>query len=390
MRVRADRWLTGCAALLVTVAGLADARAQQRPGLRPAGPPVQSPSVGDGGSISFRIRADRAQTVRLMGSDIPQVGQGLDLQKSAEGVWELTIGPVAPGTYRYRFEIDGVATNDPVNPEISQSHTHVWSVVHVPGAEWMDLRQVPHGAVAQVTYYSSSLDRFRRMHVYTPPGYEADAERRYPVLYLLHGAFDSDNSWSTVGRAALILDNLLAEGQAVPMICVMPAGHTGPFRFGRDQLPLDEFSRDFTEDVLPYVESHYRVLTGREHRALAGLSMGGAQTLNVAIRGLDRFAYLGVFSSGVFGIGGRGPGAEGPSWEEQHRDVLENAQLKDGLRLVWFATGVDDFLIDTSRATVELLRKYGFHVTYHETTGGHTWTNWREYLRDFAPQLFAE
>jgi enterochelin esterase family protein len=230
------------------------------------------------------------------------------------------------------------------------------------------------------------------MHVYTPPGYES-GEGSFPVLYLLHGAFDSDDSWSTAGRAGFILDNLIAAGKAKPMIVVMPAGHTGPFRFGPPgddsfNRQVDEFAHDFTGDVRPFVERTYRVEGDRAHRAIAGLSMGGMQTLNIAAGNLADYGYVGVFSSGVFGIAGGPFSPPGPSWEERHKESLGNAELKDGLKLVWFATGKDDFLIETSRGTVDMLEKHGFEVTFRETDGGHTWTNWREYLRDFAPQLF--
>jgi enterochelin esterase-like enzyme len=260
--------------------------------------------------------------------------------------------------------------------------------VYVPGADFMATKDVPRGAVAEITYYSKALKRFRRMHVYTPPGYES-GEGRFPVLYLLHGAFDCDDSWTTVGRAGFILDNLVAAGRAVPMVVAMPAGHTGPFRFGMP-LSMDDFVADFTGDVMPWIESHYRIDADRGHRALAGLSMGGAQTLEIAMAHLGEFGYLGVFSSGVFGITGTGPGArpEGPSWEEEHAQALGDAAAREGLRLFWFATGKDDFLVETSRATVEALRKHGFEVAYKETEGGHTWMNWREYLNEFAPQLF--
>jgi enterochelin esterase family protein len=232
-----------------------------------------------------------------------------------------------------------------------------------------------------------TLKRFRRLHVYTPPGYES-GEGKYPIFYLLHGAFDSDDSWSSVGRAGFILDNLIAAGKAKPMVVVMPHGHTGPFSFG---MPLSgEFEPEFVTDIMPQMEKRYRVYTDRQHRAMAGLSMGGAQTLNIGIPHLDQFAYLGVFSSGIFGIAG-GPGGnqpQGPSFEERQKAVLDDAKLKDGLKLFWFATGKDDFLVATSRATVEMFKKHQFEVTYQETGGAHTWDNWREYLREFAPQLF--
>jgi enterochelin esterase-like enzyme len=350
-------------------------------------PRVVSPEVGEG-NVSFRILAPRAEMVRLIGSDIPGVGQGVDLAKNDEGVWEVTID-VPPGYYRYHFNVDGVSVIDPRNPATSESNANAWSLVGVPGASWMDTREVPRGAMAEVTYYSSSLNRFRRMHVYTPPGYE-NGQGKFPVFYLLHGAGDSDHSWKTVGRAGFILDNLIAEKKAKPMLVVMPAGHTGSFSFGGPRPMVDEFAQDFLDDIMPYVEAQYRVHTGREHRAIAGLSMGGAQTLNIGIPNLEKFAYLGVFSSGIFGIVPR-PGApvpEGPSFEERHHAILDDAKLKDGLKLFWFATGKDDFLVETSRATVDLFKKHQFDPIYQETEGAHTWIVWREYLRTFAPLLF--
>jgi enterochelin esterase family protein len=358
------------------------------------GPRVTSPEVAADRHVTFRILAPEAESVRLGGSDIPGVGRGAEMEKNEEGVWEVTLGPLDPGAYRYNFNVDGVAVIDPRSASISESNMNVWSLVYVPGSDFMDTKEVPHGAVAEVTYYSKSLKRFRRMHVYTPPGYES-RRGRYPVFYLLHGAFDCDDSWSSVGRAGFILDNLIAAGKATPMVVVMPAGHTGPFRFGGGGDPLsravDEFGEDFRNDLRPYIEEHYRVYTDQKHRAIAGLSMGGAQTLNIAITDLEDYGYIGVFSSGIFGITGRGRGDEEsnqPTWEERHQETLDNAKLKKGLRLVWFATGKDDFLIETSRATVEMLKKHGFDVAYKESEGGHTWINWRDYLIEFAPQLF--
>jgi enterochelin esterase-like enzyme len=364
----------------------------------PQGPRVTSPEVAPDGRVTFRILAPKAQAVRLLG-DIPpdaptppmQPPAGRALTLGQEGVWELAVGPLAPGSYRYRYDVDGVPVVDPRNPSTSESNDNTWSLVHVPGAEFMDTKPVPHGAVAAVTYYSTALKRFRRMHVYTPPGYETST-LRYPVFYLLHGAMDCDDSWWTVGRAGFILDNLIAVGKAKPMIVVMPAGHTGPFSFtpGAPRPPVDEFSADFKGDVVPTVERTYRVLADRQSRAIAGLSMGGSQTLGISMSDLDRYAYVGVFSSGVFGITGRGsfPTPPGPSFEEQHARALDDAALKKGLKLVWFATGKDDFLIETSRATVAMLEKHGFEVTWKESAGAHTWTNWREYLHEFAPLLF--
>jgi enterochelin esterase family protein len=309
------------------------------------------------------------------------------MTKGTNDVWEVAVGPVNSGAYRYNFNVDGVSVIDPRNPTTSESNENTWSLVYVSGADFMDTKDVPHGAVAEVTYYSTTLKRFRRMHVYTPPGYES-GQGQFPVFYLLHGAFDCDDSWSTVGRAGFILDNLIAAKKAKPMVVVMPAGHTGPFRFG--MAFSDEFERDFVNDIMPLVEKRYRVDTDRQNRALAGLSMGGAQTLNIGMAHLDKFAYLGIYSSGIFGMGGRGSTnvPTGPTWEERNKAVLDDQKLKQGLKLMWFATGKADFLLKTSQATVGMLKRHQFDVQYKETEGGHTWINWREYLNEFAPQLF--
>lgn len=355
---------------------------------RPRGPRVVSPEVAADRHVTFRILATKAKEVLLSGSDIPGVGRGAAMTKDPNGVWEVTLGPIESGAYRYNFNVDGVSVIDPRNSATSESNNNTWSLVYVPGADFMDTRDVPHGAVAEVTYYSKSLKRFRRMHVYTPPGYES-GEGKYPIFYLLHGASDCDDSWTSVGRAGFIMDNLIAAKKAKPMVVAMPAGHTGSSRFGGPRPTVDEFAQDFLNDLQPYVEKHYRVYADRQHRAMAGLSMGGGQTINIAFPNLEEFAYIGVFSSGIFSLNRRGSQEDsGPTWEEQNKQVLDNAELKKGLKLVWFATGKEDFLIETSRSTVELLKKHGFDVVFKETDGAHTWINWREYLNEFASQLF--
>ena len=369
---------------------------------QPARPPqVVSPEVLPDHHITFRIYAPDVKTVKLRASDI----QGLppnspEFTRDDSGVWSATIGPIDPGAYRYTFVVDGVPALDPRNSAVSESNTNDWSLVYVPGAEFMETAQVPHGAVASVTYYSTALSRFRRMHIYTPPGYELGTGR-YPVFYLLHGAGDNDDCWTSVGRAGFILDNLIAARKAEPMVVVMPAGHTTTtFLAPGDARPTrDEFSDDFVTDVMPYVEKNYRVLTDRNHTAIAGLSMGGGQTLNVSMSHLDRFAYIGVFSSGVFSMrprpagaaaaapaGGPPPGPS-PEWVQQH-PMLDDAALKPGLKLFWFSTGKEDRLMPITKATVEMFQKHGFNPEFHESPGAHTWINWRNYLVEFAPQLF--
>lgn len=389
-----ERLLLIVAFLSVSVPYLAAQNAAQ--------PLFSSPEVTSDRRITLRISAPQAQAVRLAATDIPGVGQGAEMTKGQNGVWETMVGPVPAGAYRYRFTVDGVATMDPRNPSTSESNTNAWSLVYVEGSETSDTKNVHHGSVSEVTYHSTALNAVRRMHVYTPPGYETST-RRYPVFYLLHGAGDSDDSWSTVGRAGFILDNLIASRKARPMIVVMPAGHVqGPLA-GNPLSPTgpDGFVNDFIADVMPYVQKNYRASTDRASTAIAGLSMGGYQTLNIAIPNLDRFAYIGVYSSGLFGLlpqPGRGAGAppaqpaaasSGASeWETRYAGKLADAGVKKGLKLFWFSTGKDDFLLSTTVATVDLFRKHGFTPIYKESAGGHTWLNWRDYLSEFAPQLF--
>jgi enterochelin esterase-like enzyme len=378
-------------------------------------PAVISPEVGPDRRVVFRVFAPDAQKIELRSpGDIPGVsGRGVappQLTKNAEGVWETTLGPLPAGAYRYVFVVNDLTVVDSRNPVTSQTNTTVYSLAVVPGSDVFDTKNVPHGAVAAVHYYSTALGGIRRMHVYTPPGYETSRER-YPVFYLLHGAGDVDDSWSSIGRAGFILDNLIAAGKAKPMIVVMPAGHVnGAGAAVGGQVPAaavqgmpgigagpDPFARDFLTDLLPYVEKNYRTLTDRQSRAIAGLSMGGNQTLNIAIPHLEKFAYIGVFSSGIIsGTRGAAPPAGtgtpaapfGEAWEKQNMAALDNAATKRDLRLLWFSTGKDDGLIATTRSTVELLKKHGFNPVFIESPGAHTWLNWRDYLAQFAPQLF--
>src|SRR5205814_10288914 len=352
-------------------------------------PAVPSPEVGPAGCYVVRHspRNARMDELRSPGDAAGVSGGGVrppQLTKNAEGVWATTLGPLPAGAYRYVFVVDDLTVVDSRNPVTSQTNTTVYSLAVVAGSDVFDTRNVPHGAVASVHYYSTALGGIRRPHVYTPPGYETSRER-YPVFYLLHGAGDVDDSWSSVGRAGFILDNLIAAGKAKPMIVVMPAGHVnGAGAAVGGQVPAaavqgmpgigsgpDPFARDFLTDLLPYVEKTYRTLTDRQSRAIAGLSMGGNQTLNIAIPHLDKFAYVGVFSSGI--ISGRGasppPAATpappfGDAWEKQNLGALENAAARKDLRLLWFSTGKEDFLIETTRNTVALLKKHGFNPVF--------------------------
>ena len=380
------------AGLTVLAASTGALHAQGPSGSRP--PQFSSPDFKEDGSIVLSIFAPKAGVVRLSNSDAPGVEPNQELAKGEDGVWSVTLKDIPPGAYRYHFDVDGVAVVDSKNTATSQTNSTNESLLVVSGSEDFDTADVPHGAVSEVNYFSKSLGRSRRMHVYTPPGYNK-SEKSYPVFYLLHGAFDCDDSWSSVGRAGYIFDNLIAAGKAQPMVVVMPHGHTGPFSFGPPgdntfEKQVQEFLADFREDIRPFIEANYRVLADRKHRAVAGLSMGGFHTLEIAFGNLEDYAYIGVFSSGVFGIT-RGFGGQEPSteWEDSRQETLDKADLKNDL-LVWFGCGEDDFLLSTSDATVAMLESRGFEVEYVKSTGGHTWLNWRDYLVEFTPKLFQE
>jgi enterochelin esterase family protein len=352
-----------------------------------------SPEVHPDGTVTFRIWAPDAKTVKVFcpegtkavpGTTADQAKTaeaGVPLVRTENGVWTAILGPFPPGAYRYTFQVDGVSTTDPKNSASSETLTAVRSLYLIPG-NFADVNDVPHGAVASVYYQSATLGRTRRMHIYLPPGYES-GNSSYPVLFLLHGAGDCDDSWTSVGRANFILDNLIAAGQAKPMIIVMPMGHVSAhfdMNTMRASATSDPFIADLMNDVIPFVEHHYRVVADPEHRAIAGLSMGGMQTLNAVIAHPGYFSYVGVFSSGWFG---------------GTREQVEQANLaslqspeKKAVKLFWFSSGKLDIALPNTGPAIEMLKKYGYNPEFHESEGFHEWNNWRDYLHEFAPLLF--
>jgi enterochelin esterase-like enzyme len=371
---------------------------------------LTSPKVLPDHRVTFRIYAPKASEVSIEGDWITQGrGTGGPLQKDDQGIWSITVGPLVPDFYSYTYTVDGVRTIDPQNPTIKQGISRLENMFLVPGEEaaFADTRSVPHGDVRIVWYDSATLDCVRRMHIYTPPGYDGSDET-YPVLYLIHGGGDEDSAWSTIGRAGFIMDNLLAAGKVKPMIVVMPNGSvrrpgvsyrlTGADRSSPAAIKArieaisalhDTFVEDLLENIIPTVEKRYRVLTDRDHRAIAGLSMGGAETLRVAPSNLDKFAYIGVFSMGLQ----VGPEAGvNTDFEERNADFFADPdRTNELLKLFWIAAGEDDRTItDGARRLSETLKRRGIRHEFHETAGGHTWINWRRYLYDFLQLLFRD
>jgi enterochelin esterase family protein len=351
-----------------------------------------SPEVGQDKTITFRIYAPKASEVTLRGDWME--GPAVKLTRDDKGVWSATAGPLPADYYSYSFTVDGVRTLDPKNATIKQGVNSLDNMVFVPGpeAEFMALKPVPHGEVRQAWYNSSTLGQPRRMHVYTPPGYDAGSDK-YPVLYLLHGGGDEDSGWSTIGRAGLILDNLIAEKKARPMLVVMPngslprpAGFTPGAKLDPQQMAAfqDRFTNELLKDVVPFVEKTYRVVPDADHRALAGLSMGGGQTTRVLTTNPDKFAYFAVWSAGLFG-------GNADAWEKQNVKFLAEAdRVNKGVKLLAITVGDKDFALAGSKALAGVLEKHGIKHELTLTGGGHTWINWRQYLRDLAPRLFQD
>ncbi|HLJ94752.1 MAG TPA: alpha/beta hydrolase-fold protein [Gemmataceae bacterium] len=349
---------------------------------------LTSPEVLSDQRVTFRINAPKASEVTVRG-DWMDAGGPVKLQKDEKGVWSVTVGPLKPDYYSYSFNVDSVKTLDPRNAMVKQGINSLDNLFFLPGpeAEFEALRNVPHGEIREVWYSSSTLGMQRRMHIYTPPGYDSSKDR-YPVFYLLHGGGDEDSGWSTVGRAGFILDNLLAEHKAKPMLIVMPNGSlprpttSGTAAAGGAAAAAqDRFTHELLDDIVPFVEKNFRVLATAENRALAGLSMGGGQTLRVVTTHPDQFAYVGVWSAGI--------GQNAADFEKRNATFLDQADKVNRIvKLFSISVGDKDFTFNGSKSLSELLTKRGIKNELHVSGGGHTWINWRHYLNDFAPLLF--
>jgi enterochelin esterase-like enzyme len=347
-------------------------------------PPVVSPEVHPDHSVSFRLRAPNAKEVSL---DL-EGAEPMPMQKSDEGVWVLTSAVLEPDFYGYGFIVDGVRVIDPSDPLLKPNLLSPSSEVHVPGPislSW-EVNDGPHGVLHHHFYKSGVVGDQRDFYVYTPPGYDPRSATKYPVFYLLHGFSDDASGWTSVGRANVILDNLIAQSKAKPMIIVMPLGYGAPemltYGFGafsHEEL-RDRNFRKFTEgllkEVIPQVESSYAVVKDRESRAIAGLSMGGSESLLTGLNNLDKFAWIGAFSSGGL--------SENFSTEFPSLDSKANSQL----RLLWIACGTEDRLIDINRKFRDWLKSKNVQHVDIETAGAHTWMVWRRNLTTFASLLF--
>jgi enterochelin esterase-like enzyme len=352
-------------------------------GLKPAPAPIVSPEVLPDHRVVFRLRSPNASEVTVAGDFWVQQGRTEQLVKGDKGVWSLTTDPLPPDLYSYWFTVDGVRIPDPSNNQIKQGVRYQQSMFAVPGPDeaFLEPAPVPHGQVRMEFYQATALGKLRRMHIYLPPGY-AEGKTQYPVAYLFHGGGDDDWGWTTVGRVNFILDNLIAQGKAKPMIVVMPSlwGLEPPISSDRFDENEVNFQKTFVQDIMPFVDSHYRVLPGAANRAVGGLGPGRDFLPQFLWSTLDKFGYA-FFVSG-------GAGQERVNiLQKQNPGVIDNpANIK---RVKFFlGDGVNDSSIDDSRFLTAELKRRGYTVTRYETIGTHGWPSFRRCFAEFAQIAF--
>jgi len=350
--------------------------------------PVISPEISLN-QVTFRISAPYADTVKLYGSWMKDFRSTASLSMGENGLWSVTIPAPSPELYTYNFIVDGISVNDPNNVLMQRDGTRYLSVLLIPGEATANYFEAgKRGTLSHVWYDSPTLCITRRMFVYTPYGYETSTEK-YPVLYLLHGAGGDEDAWSTMGRACQIMDNLIEKKLAKPMLVVMPNGNPGQ-QAARTALipekPIDRadpkmanaYVNSIVKDIVPYIEKHYRVIAKPSGRAIAGLSMGGGHTISCANLYPGFFQYICPLSMGI----------RVNDENKARYDAEFKALKKAGYRLYWIACGDSDFLIESARTLDATLTRLGMKHTFFVNSGGHTWTNWRIYLNNFAPLLF--
>ncbi len=362
------------------------------------GQEIVSPQIHENNSITFRVLAPDAKEVKLSGDWMPAEGWtpgSVKMEKNDKGVWSYTTKPLQPELYSYSFLIDGFRTTDLNNPFLVRDVANIMNIFIVGGgqADLYKVNDIPHGTVSRRWYESPGLDMDRRLTIYTPPGYE-NSNYNYPVLYLLHGAGGDEEAWITLGRTAQIMDNLIAQGKAKPMIVVMPngnviqdaapgEGHTGFYK-PQFMVPktMDGTYEATFPDIIKFVENNYRVKANKENRAIAGLSMGGFHSLHISRYYPNMFDYVGLFSAAIL------PNQNASNKVYQNFDETLNKQKENGYKLYWIGIGKDDFLYKANQEYRQKLDSLGMKYTYRETDGGHIWKNWRVYLSEFVPQLF--
>ena len=346
--------------LLVATAGLT-----QRP------PAISSPEVHPDHRVTFRYYSPAAQQVLLSGEFLNTRQR---MAKDTSGVWSLTVGPIQPDIYPYSFLVDSVHVADPNNVYIFTNERFKRSIVDIPGDTPLLhlLQNVPHGKINYRYYKSGTLKTTRQLLVYTPPGFHQNGKTKYPVLYLIHGGSDTEETWYKVGRTNFIADNLIAAGKAKPMIIVMPYGNVRP-------APMADFTKDVINDIIPFIEASYPVLTDNRNRAVAGFSVGGGQTLNIGLTNPDKFAYVCSYA----------PYTATEEFRKNFIDgSLDSTRLNRQLKLFTISVGTEDFLYEPVKENIAMFEERGLVVKSYIVGGGHTWMNCRRFLTTSLQELF--
>jgi enterochelin esterase-like enzyme len=384
----------GMIRLLVLVVGLQVLVSQ--PALAQAAPGVPAPSNTDPNGfprilpdnrVVFRVQAPRANQVQI------NLGRTYDMQKDEIGVWTVTTAPQDPGFHYYLLVIDGVSVADPAS-QFFYGTGRISSAVEIPeaGVDFYTIKDVPHGDIRAKRYFSKVTNSWRPLNIYTPPGYDQNPDRKYPVLYIQHGGGEDETGWAVQGRTDIILDNLIAAGKARPMLVVMANGNvqTPGARGGYSRAGMAGFENELLNNIIPFVEANYRVLTDAPHRALAGLSMGGGQAFFVGLGNKERFGSIGVFSTGLFGgINNPAGGAGGFDAEAQIPGLLTNAKsFNDSLKVFYISVGEQDPRFEPTKKVVADFKSRGLNVEFASFPGGHEWQVWRKSLHDFAQRIF--
>jgi enterochelin esterase family protein len=337
----------------------------------PRGPFVISPQVNPDKTVVFRYIAPKAKEVKL---SVQFEKEPVIMNRDTTGIWSIKLGPVKPDIYPYSFLVDGIQVMDPANVTVFPNERFKNSLVDIPGDQLLihALQKVPHGAVSYRYYESTTLGTTRTLVIYTPPGFDASGKVKYPVLYLIHGGSDTEETWFKVGKVNIIADNLIAQGKAKPMIIVMPYGNVRP-------KPMPDFTKDVINDIIPFVESNYPTLTDSKNRAVAGFSVGGGQTLNIGLTNTDKFAYLCSYA----------PYTATEEFKKNFTDWSPNAELMNKqLKLFTISVGTDDFLFESVKQNIAMFREKKLNVQDFIVDGGHTWMNCKLYLANTLQQLF--
>lgn len=339
--------------------------AQQRP------PSISSPDVHPDHSVTFRYYSKKANKVTLSGEFLKAP---VAMTKDTSGIWSVTVPPVKPDIYPYSFTVDSVQLADPNNTYIFANERFKRSIVDIPGDQPLvhSLQNVPHGKISYRYYKSGTLGTTRQLLVYTPPGFNPNGKTKYPVLYLIHGGSDTEETWTKVGRANLIADNLIAQGKAKPMLIVMPYGNVRP-------APMPDFTKDMVNDIVPFIEANYPVLKDSKNRAVAGFSVGGGQTLNIGLTNTDKFAYICSYA----------PYTATEEFQKNFTNWSPDAnKINSQLKLFTISVGTEDFLYEPVKKNIAMFEEKKIKTKSYIVPGGHTWMNCKQYLATTLQEIF--